>query len=102
MGTDASPPNPAPLGAPNSSGIHTKLTFDGSSKGKNTKITNPLFFGAPFPKPHTPSLQADVATLKEEKSTLRIHAYYRAEVIKPGTYSRSLLRSAKVQKLDCT
>ena len=57
----------------------------------------------PTPKPHTPSLQTNVSTLKEDKSTLqsRAHAYSGAGVIKPGTYSRSLLRSAKGQKLDC-
>ena len=37
----------------------------------------------------------------KNKSTFWIHAYSRAGVIKPDAYSRSLLRSAKKQKLDC-
>ena len=107
MGTNASLSSLAPLGAPSSSGIHAKLTIDGVSEGNNTKIANPTDCSVPpaivihTPQPQTPSLMADVATLKEDKSTLRIHAYSRAGVLKPGTYSRSLLRSAKGQKLDC-
>ena len=107
MGTDASPPCLAPLGASNSSGIHTKLTIDGSSDVNNMKIANPPDCSVPSnvivhtPIPQSPSLQAEDVTLKEDKSTLRIHAYSRAGVIKPGTYSRSLLRSAKGHKLDC-
>ena len=46
-------------------------------------------------------LQADFATLSEDKSTLNSHPYSRAGVIKPGTYSRSLLRSSIDQKLVC-
>jgi hypothetical protein len=46
------------------------------------------------PHPQTPSLQTDVATLIEDKSTLGTHAYSRVGIIKPGTYSRSLLTSA--------
>ena len=53
------------------------------------------------PKLQTPSLQPDVAMLEDDKSTIHTHAYSRAGVIKPGTYSRSLLKSAKGQKLDC-
>ena len=56
------------------------------------------------PHPRTPSLQTDVATLIEDKSTLQTHAYSRVGVIKPDTYSRSLLRSAprpKGQGLGC-
>ena len=107
MGIDASPPNLPPSGAPSSSGIHTKLTIDGSSDVNIIKIANPHDCSVPpavvvhTPQPHTPSLQADVATLKEDKSTLQTHAYSRAGVIKPGTYSRSLFRNAKGQKLDC-
>ena len=107
MGTDASPPILALLDAPNSSGLHTKLTIDGSSDINNLKIANPHDCSiAPTvvvhtPKPHNPSLQAGVATLKEDKSTLHTHAYSRAGVIKPGAYSRSTLRSAKGQKFNC-
>ena len=107
MGADASPPNLATLGAPSSSGIHTNLTIDGSSDVNNMKIANPPDCGVlpaivvHAPKPQTPYAQADVPTLKEDKSTLKSHAYSRAGVIKPGAYSRSSLRSAKVRKLDC-
>ena len=107
MGTDASLPSLAPLRATNSSGIHTKLTIDGSSDVNNMKIANPPDCSiAPTvvvhtPTPHTPALQADVPTLKESNSTLRTHAYSRAGVSKPGTYSRSTLRSAKGQKFNC-
>ena len=107
MGTDASPPSLAPFGAPSPFGIHTKLTIDGSSDVYDMKIANPPDCSIPPAvvvytlKPHTPSLQADVATLKEDKSSLRTHAYSRAGVIKAGTYSRSLLRGGKSQKLDC-
>jgi hypothetical protein len=54
------------------------------------------------PKPQTPSLQAVDASLIQNMSTFKIHAYSRAGVIKLGTYSRSILKSAKGQKLDCT
>ena len=102
MGTNASPPSLAPFGAPIPSGIRTKLTIDGSSYVYDMKIANaPDCSVPPAVIVQTPSLQAGVATLQEDKSALRIHAYSRAEVIKPGTYSRSLLRSANVQKLDC-
>ena len=56
------------------------------------------------PHARTPSFQADVATLIEDMSTLQTHAYSRVGVIKPGTYSRSLLRSAprpKGQGIGC-
>ena len=108
MGTDASPPSLAPLGAPSSSGKHTKFTLDGSLDSNNMKIANTTDCLVPepavavyTPKPQTSSLQADDATVKEDKSTLRTHAYSRAGVIKPGTYSRSLLRSSESQKLNC-
>ena len=83
------------------------MTIDGSSDVNNMKIANPPDCSVPpvavvrTQKPQTPTLQPDDATLKEDKATLRSHAYYRASFIKPGTYSRSLLRSAKGQKLDC-
>ena len=108
MDTVASPPSLAPLGAPSSSGVPTNFTIDGSSHVNNMEIANPPDFSVPpvgvvhTPKPQTPSLQADVATLKEAKSTLRNHAYSQVGVIKPGAYSRSILRSAKFQHLDCT
>ena len=107
MGTDASHPSLAPLGDPSSSGVHTKLTIDGSSDVNNMEIAVPPDCSVPpavvvqIPKQQTPSLQTDVPTLKEAKSTKRTHAYSRAGDIKPDTYSRSLLWSANVQKLDC-
>ena len=58
----------------------------------------------PSPNARTPSLQTDVATPIEDKSALHPHAYYRVGVIKPGTYSRTLLKNAarhKDQKLIC-
>ena len=107
MVTDASPPNLETLGAPSSCGILTKLTIDGSSDVNNMKIANPPVCSllpavvVQASKPQSPSTQADVPTVKEDKSTFRIHAYSRAGVIKPGTYSRSLRRSAKGLKIDC-
>ena len=107
MGTDPSPPSPAPLRAPRSSGFNTESTIDDSSDVNNMKIANlpdcsaPPAVVVPTPNPQTSTLQAADATLKVEKCTLRTHAYSRAGIIKPGAYSRSLLRSAKGQKLDC-
>ena len=107
MGTAASPPRLAPLVAPSSSEMHTKVTIDGSSDVNNMKIANPPNSSVPpavvvhTPQPQPPILQANVATLKDVNSSLRTLAYFRADVIKPGTYSRSSLRSAKVQTLDC-
>jgi len=107
MGTDSVIPCLTPLCAPSSSHIHTTLSIDGSADFNNMKIANPPDCSVtpsvvvPTPKPQTPSLQTDVAMLIEDKCTLRTHAYSRAGVIKPGTYSRSLLRSAKGQRLDC-
>jgi hypothetical protein len=104
MGTDSRLPILAPLVAPSSSEIHT---IDGSADVNNMKIANPPDCSVPpvvvvhTPKPTPPSLQAVHATFKENKLTLRTHAYSRAGVIKPGAYSRSILRSAKSQKLDC-
>ena len=103
MGIAALPP----ILAPSSSEFHTKLIIDGSSDVNTMKIANPPGCSVPLavvvhtPKPQTPALQTDDATLKEDKSTLRTHAYSKAGVIKRGTYSRSILRSAKGQKLDC-
>ena len=93
--------------ATSSSHIHTKLSINGYADINNMKIAYPPDCSVPpevvvhTPKPQTPSLQANDATLIEDKSTLQTHAYSRAGVIKPGTYSRSLLRSVKGQKLDC-
>ena len=110
MGTDSSLPILAPLGAPSSSQIHTTLSIDGFAVVNNMKIANPPDCSVPpavvvyTPPPHTPSLQTDVTTLIEDKSTSQTHAYSRAGVIKPGTYSRSLFRSdrrPKGQKLHC-
>ena len=105
MGIDASPPSLAPLRGHSSSANHTKLTIDDSSHVNNMKIAPdcsvPPAVVVHTPKPQTLSLQADDATLKEDKSTFKTHAYSRAGVIKPGTYSRSLLRSVKGQKFDC-
>jgi hypothetical protein len=56
------------------------------------------------PHTRTPSLQTDIPTLIENKSTLQTHDYSRVRVFKPGTYSRSLLRSAprpKGQGIGC-
>ena len=110
MGTDSRLPSLAPLGAPSSSQIHTTSSFPGFADGNNMKILNhpdcsviPAI-AVQSPHPRTPSLQTDVATLIEDKSTLQTHAYSRVGVIKPGTYSRSLLRSAprpKGQGLGC-
>ncbi len=80
MGTDASPPCLAPLGAPSFSRIHTKLSIEGSLDGNNMKIAYQLDCSVPPAvvvrtlKPQTPSLQTDDATLKEDKFTLQIHA----------------------------
>ena len=107
MGIDSRLPSLAPLGAPSSSQIHTTLSIDGSADVNNMKIANPPNCSVPpavvvpTPKPQTPSLQADHARLKEGKSTFKTNAYFRAGVIKPGAYSRSLIRSAKRQNLDC-
>ena len=100
MGTDSSLPSLAPLGAPSSSQIHTTSSIDGFPDVNNMKILNTCdcsvtpAVAVQSPHPRTPSLQTDVATLIEDKSTLQTHAYSRVGVIKPGTYSRSLLRSA--------
>jgi hypothetical protein len=107
MGTDTSLPSLAPLRAPSSSQIHTTSSIEGFADVNNMKILNPPdssvtpAVAVQSPHPKIPSLQADVATLTEDKSTLKSHAYSRAGVIKPGTYSRSLLRSSTDQKLDC-
>ena len=110
MGSDSSLPSLAPLGSPTSSQIHTTLSIDGFVDVNNMKIANPPDCSVTpavvvhTPHPRTPSLQADDATLIEDKSTLPTHAYSRVGVIKPGTYSRSLLRSSprpKGQGLDC-
>ena len=107
MGTDASPPCLAPLGAPSSSGLHTKLTIECSSDVNNMKIANPPVCSVPplvvdpTPKPQTPSQQADDVRLIEGNYTFKTNAYSRAGVIKPGAYSRSLTRSVKRQYLDC-
>ena len=106
MGTDG-PPSLATLGAPSSSQIPTTLSIDVSAVVNNMKVANPLDCSvAPAvadhtPHPQTPSLQADDARLIEGKSTFKTNAYFRAGVIKPGAYSRSLIRSAKRQNLDC-
>ena len=98
--------SPPQLG-PTSSAIHTKLTIDGSSDVNNMDIANPRDCSVPpavvvpTTKPQTPSLQADHARLIEGKSTFKTNAYFRAGVIKPGAYSRSLVKSAKRQNLDC-
>ena len=106
MGTDSRLPSLAPLGAPSSSQIHTTLCIDGQANVNNMKIANPPDSSVPpavvvhSPKPHTPSLQVDDATMIEDKSTFQTHAYSRAGVIKPSTYSRSQLRSANGLKHD--
>ena len=81
MGSDSSLPILAPLGAPNSSQIHTTLSIDGPAHVDNMKIPIPHDCSIPpaitdhTPHPRTPSLQADDPTLIEDKSTLHSHAY---------------------------
>ena len=76
MGTDSSLPNLTPLGAPSSSQIHTTLSINGFADVNNMKIANPPNCSVipavmvHTPHPRTPSLQVDVATLIEDKSTL--------------------------------
>ena len=110
MGTDSSLPIPAPLGSSSISQIHTTLSIDSSVDVNNKKIANPPGCSVTpavvvqISHARTPSLQADVSTLIQDKSTLQSHAYSRVGVIKPGTWSRSLLRSAPRptdQKLGC-
>ena len=110
MGTDSSLPSLAPLRGASSSQMHTTLSIDGSADVNNMKIANPPDSSVTpaivvqSPHPRTSSSQEDVATLIEDKSTLQTHAYSRVGIIKPGTYSRSLLRSAprpKSQGLGC-
>ena len=107
MGTNSSLPSLAPLGALSSYGIHTTLSIDGCADVNHMKIANPPDYSVPplvvvhTPHPWTQSLQSDVPTLKEDKSPLKSHSYLRVVVIKPNTYFRSLLRSAKGHRLDC-
>ena len=81
--------------------------MDASADVKNMKVANPPDDSDPpavvvhTPKPHTPSVQADDVRLIEGKSTFKTNAHSRAGVLKPDTYSRSLIRSAKRQNLDC-
>ena len=109
MGTDGLP-TLAPLDAPSSSQIHTTLSMDASAVVNNMKIDNrPDCSLTPAvadhtPHPRTPSLQAVDAKMIEHKSTFQNHAYSSVEVIKPGTYSRSLSKRAprpKDQGLSC-
>ena len=110
MGTDSGLPSLAPLRGASSSQMHPTLSIDGFPDLKNMKIANPLDSSVTptivvqSPHPQTTSSQDDVATLIEDKSILETHAYSRVGIIKPGTYSRSLLRSAprpKSQGLGC-
>ena len=110
MGADSSLPIPAPLCSPSTSQLHTTLSTDGFTDVNNMKVDNPPDSSntpvvvVQSPHARSPSLQMYVATPIEDKSTLHTHAYSRVGVIKPGTYSRSLLRSAprpKDQKLVC-
>ena len=110
MGTDSTLPILAPSDAPSSSEIHSTLSIDGFAVVNNMKIANRHECSVPpavvvfTPPPHSPSLQMDVTTVIEDKSTSQTHAYSRVGVIKPGTYSRSLFRSGprpKCQNLCC-
>ena len=110
MDTDSSLPSLALLGAPSSSQFYTTLSIDGSTDVNNMKIANPsdcsitLVVVVHTPNPRTPYSQTDVATLIDDKSSLQTHAYSKVGVIKPGTYSRSLLRIVphlKGHKLGC-
>jgi hypothetical protein len=101
MGTDPSLP---PGGSPSSSQVHTTLSIDGLLDVNNLKTVNPPVSGdtpavvVQSPHARTPSLQADVATLIVDMSTLHTHAYSRAGIIKRGTYSRSISRSSPLPK----
>ena len=110
MGADSSLPIPAPLGSPSTSQLHSMLSIDGFADAINMKVHNPPDSSVTpvvvvqRPPSRTPSLQTDIATPIEHKSTLQTHAYSRAGVIKPGTYSRTLLKNAprpKDQNLVC-
>jgi hypothetical protein len=116
MGTDSNLTSLAPLGAASSSEIHTTLSIVGSPKVNNMKIAQLTPAIVPHncsvtpavmvqsPNPRTQSSKEDVAMMIQEKSTLHTNAYSRVGIIKPGTYSRSLLRSAprpKGQGLGC-
>lgn len=104
MGADSSFPIPAPLCSPSTSQFHNTLSIDCFGDVNNMKVDNPPDASVTpvvvvqTPPAQTPSLQSDVATLIEDKSALQTHAYSRVGVIKPGTYSRSLLRSAPCHK----
>jgi hypothetical protein len=109
MGTDGLS-SLAPLGAPASPQIHTTLSMDSPSVVNNIKAANPSAYSLTpavadhTPHPRSPSLQAAVANMIVHKSTSHNHAYSRAQVIKPGTYSRSLSKTAsrsKDQGLSC-
>jgi hypothetical protein len=103
MKIDSSHPSLVPLGSTSSSQIHYTLSIDGLPDVNIMKIANPpncLVTPAVVvhsPHPRTPSLQADEATLIEEKYTLQNHAYSKVGV-KLGTYSRSLVRSTRRPK----
>ena len=110
MGTGSSLRSPPPLGFPSTSVVHTTLSIDGFPDVNNLKIDNPPDSSITpavvvhTPHPRNPSLQSGVATLIEDMSTLQTHAYSRARVIEPGTYSRSVLRISplpKREKPDC-
>jgi hypothetical protein len=104
MGTDSSLPNPPPLGSPSTSLVHTTLSIDSFADVNTMMIDNPPDSSVTpavvvhVPHARTPFLQADVATLIEDMSTLHTHVYSRVGVIKPGTYSRSVLRSSLFPK----
>ena len=107
---DSSPPIPAPLGSPSTSQLHTRLSIDGFADVINMKVHNPPDSSVTpvvvvqSPNARTPSLQTDIAIPIEHKSTLQTHDYSRVGVIKPDTYSRTLLKNAprpKDQNLVC-
>ena len=88
MGTDSTLPSLAPLCAPSSSEKHTTSSIDVFADVNNMKNLHPPdssvtpAVAVQSPHPKTPSFQADVAMLTENKSTLNSHAYSRAGVIK--------------------
>jgi hypothetical protein len=106
MDTDASLPTLPCVGTPSSSRIQTPLPSDGVAVVNNIKIDIPPLSSVPpslvghSPHARPSSLQVDAPTLIQDMSTLQTHAYSRAGVIKPGTYSRSVSRISPVSNRD--
>jgi hypothetical protein len=110
MAGDSSHQLAAPLASPSTSQLQNRLSIDGFADVINMKVHNPPDSSVTpvavvqNPNARTQSLQTDIAIPIEHKSTLHTHAYSRVGVIKPGTYSRTLLKTAtrhKYQNLVC-